>query len=258
MNNTAITIIGFLIIFFATSLGAALVFFLKNNISEKFNAIILGLSSGVMVAASIWSLLLPAIEETKSNAFYSFLPVSIGFLMGGFFIFILDKFVNLINKNKQDNLIIKKPFKMFLAITIHNIPEGLAVGFAFGGAALIGSYEAYLAAMGLAMGIAIQNLPEGAAVSLPLKKETNSNIKAFLFGIFSGIVEPIAAIVGYYLSSTLIMFQPWFLSFAAGAMIFVVVEDLIPDSKLEKSPNLGAWGFMLGFVVMMTLDVVLG
>lgn len=147
---------------------------------------------------------------------------------------------------------------MFLAVTIHNIPEGLAVGFAFGAAAATGEYSAYISALALAIGIAIQNFPEGAAVALPMKSATQSRGKAFLFGTASGAVEPVFAIVGFFLASSLTMLQPWFLAFAAGAMIFVVVEDLIPDAHLSEHPHFGTWGAMLGFAVMMALDVALG
>lgn len=153
---------------------------------------------------------------------------------------------------------LKKPMKMFLAVTIHNIPEGLAVGFAFGAASVIGEKSAYLAALGLAVGMAIQNFPEGAAVSLPMKTVTGSKLKAFAYGTFSGAVEPVFALIGYMLASEIEILQPWLLAFAAGAMIFVVVEDLIPDSKMEEHPHLGTWGIMGGFVIMMILDVALG
>ena len=142
--------------------------------------------------------------------------------------------------------------------TIHNIPEGLAVGFAFGAAALVGSNAAFISALGLAIGMAIQNFPEGVAVSLPLKNVTGSIVKAFLYGMGSGAVEPIFAVIGYFLATSLVAAQPWFLSFAAGAMIFVVIEDLIPDAHLSSHPHLGTWGAMIGFVVMMALDVGLG
>ena len=151
---------------------------------------------------------------------------------------------------------LKKPMKMFFAMTIHNIPEGLAVGFAFGAAC--GNQAALFSALGLAFGIAIQNFPEGAAVSLPLKRATGSNMRAFLFGTGSGAVEPVAATVGYFLATTLIKAQSWLLAFAAGAMIFVVAEDIIPDARFEKNPHLGTWGVMVGFAIMMALDVALG
>ena len=261
MDRNLLVIFGFLIIFFATSLGSALVFCLKNNISQKINSLLLGLSSGVMLASLVWSLLLPAIEQSSSYNNLSFLPASIGFLLGGLFLIGLDKITLLINKNNNDestNISLTKPFKLFVAITIHNIPEGLAVGFAFGGALIANTLESYLSAFGLAIGIAIQNLPEGAAVSLPFKTILNSRLKSFLFGVFSGIVEPIAAILGYFLSASIISAQPWLLSFAAGAMFFVVINDLVPSAKLSSDSNICALGAMVGFVIMMALDVALG
>ena len=162
------------------------------------------------------------------------------------------------NEEEGPRSSLKKSTKMFLAVTIHNIPEGLAVGFAFGAAAATGEYSAYISALALAIGIAIQNFPEGAAVALPMKSATQSRGKAFLFGTASGAVEPVFAIVGFFIASSLTMLQPWFLAFAAGAMIFVVVEDLIPDAHLSEHPHFGTWGAMLGFAVMMALDVALG
>ena len=217
MTTTAMTVLGFCIIFIATTAGAALVFFFKGEMSGKLNTLFLGFASGVMVAASVWSLLIPSIEGAEETyGSLSFLPAVIGFLLGGAFLV----------------LRLNKPAKLFLAVTIHNIPEGLAVGFAF-----------------------------GAAVALPMKSATQSRGKAFLFGTASGAVEPVFAIVGFFLASSLTMLQPWFLAFlafAAGAMIFVVVEDLIPDAHLSEHPHFGTWGAMLGFAVMMALDVALG
>lgn len=260
MNNDFLTFLGFFIIFFATTLGSAFVFFLKNNISKKFNCLLLGISGGIMVAASIWSLLLPAIEE--SSVYYNtlnFIPVSIGFLLGGIFLVVLDKIILHFNikNSRKSTFFLSKPFKLFVAITIHNIPEGLAVGFAFGGAYLIGQSDAFVTALGLAIGIAIQNLPEGAAVSLPLRNETKSRGKAFILGFLSGVVEPISAVIGLLLSASLICAQPWFLAFSAGAMIYVVIKEIMPDTKLNSFDYLGPWGFMIGFVIMMILDVAI-
>ncbi|MBR0189544.1 MAG: ZIP family metal transporter [Clostridia bacterium] len=261
MDDTLLTIAGFSLIFVATTLGAALVFFFKKDVSDNLNAVFLGCAAGIMIAASVWSLLIPAIEGAGNYGFWSFAPATVGFLCGGLFLVFLDKAVSRIyggGKNKSGlTSEFKKPIKMFLAMTIHNIPEGLAVGFAFGAAAC-GENGAALSAFGLAFGIAIQNFPEGAAVSLPLKRATDSNLRAFLFGTGSGAVEPVAAIIGYFLASTLTVAQPWLLSFAAGAMIFVAAEDLIPDAKSEKYPHLGTWGVMIGFAIMMALDVALG
>lgn len=262
MSELGLTILGICLIFLATGLGSGIVFFFKKELNGKLNTLFLGFASGVMIAASIWSLLVPSIEQASNYGSYSFIPAAIGFLIGGLFLVLIDKLVPHFHRanNKEEGIKthLKKPIKMFLAVTIHNIPEGLAVGFAFGAAAVINQYSSYIVALSLAIGIAIQNIPEGLAVSLPMVNETKSKWKAFLYGIGSGIVEPIFAIVGYFLASNLSSIQPWFLSFAAGAMIFVVVEDLIPETHLSSYPHYGTWGLMLGFVIMMILDVALG
>lgn len=262
MNQIQMTILGISVIFVATTLGSALVYFFKKDISQKTNTLFLGFASGIMIAASIWSLLIPALDGASSYGKLKVLPVALGFILGGGFLVFLDKVVphfhHGIEKEEGPKNNLKKSTKLFLAVTLHNIPEGLAVGFAFGAASATGDISAYISALGLAIGIAIQNFPEGAAVALPMKTETNSNTKAFLYGAGSGIVEPVAAILGYFLASQLITLQPWLLAFAAGAMIFVVAEDLIPDAKMEENPHLGTWALMIGFVIMMVLDVVLG
>ncbi len=262
MDNIWVVVAGFGIIFLATTMGSSLVFFFRHDISEKVNTVFLGFAAGIMIAASVWSLLIPSIEGSSDLGRLNFLPAVVGFLLGGLFLVLLDHVIPhshvCAEHEEGPRSSIRKSVKMFLAITIHNIPEGLAVGFAFGGAASVGTKEAYLSALGLAVGIAIQNFPEGAAVSLPLKKATGRNGKAFLLGMGSGIVEPIAAIVGFFLASVLTFAQPWFLAFAAGAMIFVVAEDLIPDAKLNEHSHLGTWGVMIGFAVMMALDVAFG
>lgn len=262
MNNAWLTVIGISVIFVATALGASLVYVFKKDLSKKLNTILLGFAGGVMIAASIWSLLLPSLEASENMGNFKFIPALVGFLIGGGFMVLIDKLVPHFHKGTGEEEGIRnhlsKPTKMFLAMTIHNVPEGLAVGFAFGGASLIGTQEAYLAALGLAIGIAIQNLPEGAAVSLPMAAQLGSKHKAFLYGAFSGIVEPVAALLGFFLASMISSAMPWLLSFAAGAMIFVVAEDLIPDAHLEDHPHLGTWGIMIGFAVMMVLDVALG
>lgn len=256
MNGALLTVAGFMLIFVATTLGAALVFFFKKDVSDNLNAVFLGCAAGIMTAASVWSLLIPAIEGATDYGSWNFAPATVGFIAGGFFLVFLDKFAARFYGENGLSADLKKPRKMFLAMTIHNIPEGLAVGFAFGAAC--GDKAALFSAFGLAFGIAIQNFPEGAAVSLPLKRAAGGNLQAFLFGAGSGAVEPVAAVIGYFLASTLIVAQPWLLSFAAGAMIFVVAEDLIPDAKSEENPHLGTWGVMIGFAIMMALDVALG
>lgn len=263
MNQTVIAAVGIGFIFFMTALGSALVFFFKKEISPKVNTLFLGFASGIMVAASVWSLLIPALEDAaESWGSWSFVPAAAGFLLGGLFLVLLDKLVphfhSGTNEEEGPRTSLKKSTKLFLAVTIHNIPEGLAVGFAFGGALAGGESAGILAALGLALGIGIQNFPEGAAVSLPMKTVTGSRGKAFLYGMGSGAVEPLAAVIGLLLASALTSIMPWLLSFAAGAMIFVVVEDLIPDAKLAEHPHLGTWGAMAGFALMMILDVALG
>ncbi len=261
MSTTGMTILGICIIFIASMLGSALVLFLKKEISPKLNTVFLGFASGIMIAASIWSLLVPSIEASEDYGGLAFLPVAIGFLLGGGFLVLIDHIVPHFHKGTGEeegpHIELKKPTKMFLAVTIHNIPEGLAVGFAFGGAVLAGEYAEYVSALALAIGIAIQNIPESAAVALPMKAATESQWKAFLYGTGSGAVEPVFAIIGYFFASSIAVLQPWLLALAAGAMIFVVIEDLIPDAHLGEHSHLGTWSAMLGFVVMMVLDMAL-
>ena len=253
MNSLWITVLGFSFIFFTTALGAAVVFFFKGEISPKINAFFLGLASGVMIAASVWSLLLPAIEQSeKTFASFAFMPAVVGLFLGGVFLVVLEK----VTPKRVKEVGLEKQTRLFLAVTLHNIPEGLAVGFAFGAAAIVGEFSAYITALALAFGIGIQNFPEGIAVALPIKTALNSRKRAFLWGAASGLPEPLFAILGYFLVSWLQVLQPWLLAFSAGAMIFVAAEDLIPDSKTQTS--IGAWGVLIGFMLMMTLDVALG
>jgi ZIP family zinc transporter len=262
MSNLEITILGISFIFFMSTLGASVVYFFKKDISPKVNTIFLGFASGIMIAASIWSLLLPSIEQSAHLGKWNFVPAVIGFFLGGLFLILIDKILPHMHKGNNTEegpkSHLSKPTKLFLAVMIHNIPEGLAVGFAFGAARLIGTEAAYIAVLGLAIGIGIQNVPEGAAVAVPIKNVTKSRNKAFLLGMASGAVEPVFAIIGYFLAVFIQTLQPWLLAFAAGAMMFVVVEDLIPDAKLEKNPHLGTWSVMIGFALMMILDVALG
>lgn len=243
MENTLIMVIGISFIFFMTMLGSSVVFLFRNKVSEKVNQLFIGLSSGIMIAASIFSLLLPAIDKAKIYKSFSMLPICIGFILGGLFLVFIDRFIPKEGKSNK---------KLFLSIMIHNIPEGLAVGVAFGSALLLGTRASYLSALALSIGIGLQNLPEGAAISLPLKNEYG-NKKAFLYGVGSGIVEPISAILGVILAMQVTYLMPWLLSFAAGSMIFVVIEELIPESRSKH----GTWALMIGFVTMMFLDVML-
>lgn len=262
MSPILMTVIGFTVIFASTTLGASTVFIFKKSISQKTNTLFLGFAAGVMIAASVWSLLLPALDGASDWGSWSFVPALIGFLAGGVSLVILDKviphFHSGTGEEEGPRTSLQKSVKMFLAVTIHNIPEGLAVGFAFGAAAVTGTDAAFIAAIGLAVGMAIQNLPEGAAVALPMRQATGSRGKAFLYGTLSGAVEPIAAVIGYFLASMLVAAQPWFLAFAAGAMMFVVAEDLIPDAKMSEHPHIGTFAVMIGFALMMVLDVALG
>ena len=263
MNNTLITILGFSIIFIMTALGSSLVFFFKKDISQSVNSMLLGLAGGIMVAASIWSLIIPSIDMSEATfGKFAWFPAATSIIIGGLLLALLDKIVphmhNGTHQEEGPRSHFSKSMKLFFAVTLHNIPEGLAVGFAFGAAAVTGDTAAYISALGLAIGIGIQNFPEGAAVSLPMKQVTGSSKKAFLFGMGSGVVEPLSAIVGFFLASHLIMLQPWLLAFSAGAMLFVVAEDLIPDANLSENPHTGTWGFMIGFIIMMILDVALG
>lgn len=263
MNNTIITIIGFCIIFLMTALGSSLVFFFKKDISKNTNSFLLGIAGGIMVAASIWSLIMPSIamsEETFGK--FAWFPAAVSIIIGGVVLALLDKIVphmhNGTHQEEGPKSHFSKSMKLFFAVTLHNIPEGLAVGFAFGAAAVAGENAAFISALGLAIGIGIQNFPEGAAIALPMRQVTGSSGKAFLFGMSSGVVEPLSAIVGFFLASHLIALQPWLLAFSAGAMLFVVAEDLIPDANISENPHTGTWGFMIGFIIMMILDVALG
>lgn len=255
------TVLGFLIIFVMTTLGSAVVFLVKNRISPKTNALILGFAAGIMISAAFWSLLVPSVEAYAGYGKLNWLPASVGVILGGLFLMLLDRVIPHfhigVNQEEGPSSKLNKTVKFFLAVTIHNIPEGLAVGFAFGAARLAGTDAAYMGALGLAIGIALQNFPEGTAVSLPMYEVNNNKTRSFLLGAGSGIVEPIFAVVGFYLTSSLAALKPWFLSFAAGAMLFVVVEDLIPDAKIEENPHAGTWGVIVGLVVMMILEIAL-
>lgn len=243
------SLLGILIPFFGTSLGAGCVLFLKKGINEKIEKQLLGFAAGVMVAASVWSLLIPAIEQSASLGKLSFLPAVIGFSLGIVLLPLVDKLTPHLNLSKT-NL-------MVLAVTVHNIPEGMAVGVAVAASMYKDSGVTVAEAIALSIGVAIQNFPEGAIVSLPIKAEGKSRAKAFALGVASGVVEPISALITLAMFSLIAPALPYFLSFAAGAMIYVVVEELIPEASLGKS-NFATFSFALGFVIMMSLDVVFG
>lgn len=254
-------IIGLLIPFIGTTLGSAMVFLMKDKINKKIEKVLLGFASGVMIAASIWSLIIPSIDMAKEQDLIAWLPASIGFLLGILFLLILDSIIPHLHVNSKEpegiKTNLKKTTMMVLAVTLHNIPEGMAVGVAFAGA-IIGNTITMAGAMALAIGIAIQNFPEGAIISMPLKAEGKTKLKAFISGTLSGIVEPIGAITTILLTKLVVPILPYLLSFASGAMIYVVVEELIPASQEGKHSNLATIGVGIGFVLMMILDVALG
>ena len=254
--------VGLLIPFLGTALGSAMVFLMKNKINKKIEKMLLGFASGVMMAASVWSLLIPSIDMTQEQGKIAWIPAAIGFLSGIIFLLILDTVIPHLHLNSEKPEGIKsklqKTTMMVLAVTLHNIPEGMAVGVTFAGA-LIGSSGITMAgALALAIGIAIQNFPEGAIISMPLKSEGVSKLKAFWYGTLSGIVEPIGALITILLTSMVVPILPYLLSFAAGAMIYVVVEELIPESQNGEHSNIGTIGVAVGFIIMMILDVALG
>ena len=255
-------VIGLAIPFLGTTLGAAMVFLMKNKINNKIEKLLLGFASGVMIAASIWSLLIPAIEMSESQGKIAWVPAAIGFLLGITFLLVLDSVIpHLHLKSDRPEGIkskLKKTTMMVFAVTLHNIPEGMAIGVTFAGALTQNAGITMAGAFALAIGIAIQNFPEGAIISMPLKSEGMSKPKAFLYGTLSGIVEPIGAIITILLTNTVVPMLPYLLAFAAGAMIYVVVEELIPESQAGEHSNIGTIGVAIGFVVMMILDVALG
>jgi ZIP family zinc transporter len=244
-----------------TAAGASLVFFFKTMNRAVLDGM-LGFTGGVMVAASYWSLLAPAIEMSEGEGFTKVIPAASGFLMGALFLFALDKTLPHLHINFKETEGIKSPWQrttlLVLAITLHNIPEGLAVGVLFGGVAA-GIPEASIAgAVTLAIGIGIQNFPEGIAVSMPLRRMGMSRRKSFMYGQSSAIVEPIAGVIGAFAVTFFTPILPYALAFAAGAMIFVVVEEVIPETQQDKNTDIATLGFIAGFIVMMSLDVALG
>ena len=255
-------VIGLLIPFAGTTLGAAMVFLMKNQINRKVEKLLSGFAAGVMIAASIWSLLIPSMDMAKEQGDIEWLPAAIGFAFGIIFLLILDKIIPHLHLRKEKPEGIKAKLKnstmMVLAVTLHNIPEGMAVGVVIAGMLAQETGITLAAALALSIGIAIQNFPEGAIISMPLKSEGMSKTKAFVYGALSGIVEPIGSIITILLTSTVLPILPYILSFAAGAMIYVVVEELIPESQEGKHSNIGTIGVALGFIVMMILDVALG
>ena len=255
------TILGILIPFIGTSLGAAMVFVLRKEISANLQKILTGFAAGVMVAASFWSLLQPALESSEHMGRLSFLPAAVGFLIGVGFLLLLDVITPHMHLDHQDEgpkSGLKRTTKLILAVTLHNIPEGMAVGVVYAGFLSGNAGITSAGALALALGIAIQNFPEGAIVSMPLRAEGMSKGKTFLYGVLSGVVEPIAAAIMIVAAGTVVPVMPYLLAFAAGAMMYVVVEELIPEMSEGKHSNIGTVAFAFGFVVMMILDVTLG
>ena len=253
---------GILIPFLGTTFGAACVFFMKKSLGDLMQRSLAGFAAGVMVAASIWSLLIPAIEQSENMGKLSFLPAFIGFWGGVLFLLALDHLIPHLhvgsNQAEGPKTRLGRTTMMVLAVTLHNIPEGMAVGVMYAGF-LAGNMQITAAsAFALSLGIAIQNFPEGAIISMPLRAEGESKGKAFLGGVLSGMVEPIGAVLTIIAAQFIIPALPYLLSFAAGAMLYVVVEELIPEMSQGQHSNLGTVFFAVGFSVMMTLDVALG
>lgn len=262
MSTTLIVAIGLLIPFIGTTLGSGMVFFLKNSMNDKLQKALLGFASGVMIAASIWSLLIPALEMAEGQGKIAWIPASIGFLLGMAFLLALDTFIPHLHTNDEQpegiKANLKKSTMLLLAVTLHNIPEGMAVGVVFSGLLTNNTLITLSGAVALSIGIAIQNFPEGAIISMPLKDTNTSKGKAFLYGSLSGIVEPIFGFLTILLSHLVEPLLPGFLAFAAGAMMYVVIEELIPESQNGKHSNIGTIAAALGFTLMMILDVALG
>ncbi len=255
-------LLGILIPFVGTTLGSAMVFFMRREMNGRVQKALLGFASGVMIAASVWSLFIPAIEMSEEQSNIAWVPAAVGFLLGIGFLLLLDTLTPHIHLTEEEpegiKADLKKTTMLVLAVTLHNIPEGMAVGVTFAGVMTGNTTITLAAAFVLAIGIAIQNFPEGAIISMPLRGEGISRRRAFLYGTASGIVEPIAAFITILLTGLVVPILPYLLAFAAGAMIYVVVEELIPESQSGKHTNIGTIGVAFGFVMMMVLDVALG
>lgn len=255
-------LIGLLLPFIGTTLGAATIFLMKDQINPKVQKAMLGFASGVMVAASVWSLLIPAMNMSENMGKFAFFPAAAGFLLGIAFLLALDKLIPHLHLgcNEAEGLKckMKRSTMLVLAVTLHNVPEGLSLGAVFAGMLTQSGGLTLAGALALSVGIAIQNFPEGAIISMPLKNEGSSKGRAFTLGALSGIVEPISAVVTLLLAQYVTPILPYLLAFSAGAMVYVVVEELIPEASEGEHSNIGTIGFALGFVLMMILDVALG
>lgn len=253
---------GIMIPFLGTMLGAGFVFLLRDQIKSWVNTVLAGFASGIMMAASVWSLLIPSIEMSEGMGKMSFIPAAVGFALGIVFLLCMDKVVPHIHvENGQQEGVkakLKKTTMLVFAVTLHNIPEGMAVGIVYAGLGTQMSGITAAGAAALAFGIALQNIPEGAIISLPLKGEGMSKTKAFLYGTLSGIVEPIGAFITVLLTAYITPVLPYMLAFAAGAMVYVIIEELVPESAASEHSDIGTIGFTAGFVIMMIMDVALG
>ena len=255
-------ILGIFIPFVGTAAGAGCVYFMKNGIRPLIQKALLGFASGVMVAASVWSLLIPAMDMSEHMGKLAFIPAAAGFLLGILFLLILDRTIPHLHMGKDEPegmcCGFKKTTMLVLAVTLHNIPEGMAVGVMYAGVLASDSGITMAGAFALSLGIAIQNFPEGAIISMPLKSAGGKRGKAFLYGMLSGAVEPIGAVLTILAAGLIVPALPYLLSFAAGAMLYVVVEELIPEANLSQGGHSGTLGVMAGFLLMMILDVALG
>ncbi len=254
--------IGLLIPLLGTMLGSAFVFFMKDEMSHHVQKSLLGFASGVMVAASVWSLLIPAMDMEEGQGALSVVPAAVGFLLGMAFLLLIDELTPHLHigtdapEGPRSHL--SKTMMLALAVTIHNLPEGMAVGVVFGGAEQGAAGISLASAIAVSLGIAIQNIPEGAIISMPMRAAGNSRWRSFLIGSLSGAVEPVGALAVLLLASLLTPVLPYMLAFAAGAMFYVVIEELIPEASSGEHSNLSTIGFAIGFVLMMVLDVVMG
>ena len=259
---TSEVIRGILIPFAGTSLGAAMVFFMKTSLNEQVSRALTGFAAGVMVAASIWSLLIPSMEQSAAMGSWAFVPAVIGFWVGILFLLLLDHIIPHLHRNSDEaegpRSRLKRTTMLVLAVTLHNIPEGMAVGVVYAGWLSGNTYITVTGALALSIGIAIQNFPEGAIISLPLRVEGAGKGKSFLYGVLSGIVEPIGAFLTILAATLILPALPYLLSFAAGAMMYVVIEELIPEMSVGKHSDIGTVFFAVGFTLMMALDVALG
>lgn len=255
-------LIGLLIPLLGTMLGASFVFFMKRDMPDRLQKALLGFASGVMVAASVWSLIIPAIEMPQSTGLMQVVPAAVGFLLGIGFLLLIDELTPHLHVGSSHpegpKARLSRTAMLALAVTIHNLPEGMAVGIVFAGATEGHADISLMGALAMSLGIAMQNIPEGAIISMPIRAAGNSRWKAFLIGTLSGIVEPIGGLLIILLASLFLPAMPYMLAFAAGAMMYVVVEELIPEASSGTHSNLSTIGFAIGFVLMMILDVVLG